>query len=158
MINRWFLFLIIILGLASCEKIFNKVNNNVEIKKQSKPIDFTSVDAYPLLPECNGITSRELQKDCFYRYLSKQIESSLSKKNIIIDDTVLDTIKVKINISSKGIISVKSINLSNTQDLLDLKKVIILTIDEFPQIQPAIKYGIPVTTEFVLPIVLKPNS
>ncbi len=156
--NYWIL-LFIILGIVSCDNLFNNTKNNqVKTVNKIEPIDFSSVDAFPLLPECKNITSRELQKDCFYRYLSKTIEQSLSKTKVSINNSSLDTIKVKIIVSAKGIIKVKSINISNDKEFNELKKVIIQSIETIPQISPAIKSGIPVTTEYILPIVLKSDS
>ena len=157
MFNRLFLILLLFIGLISCEKIIpnNKIDSS---QTKLEPIDFTTVDAYPLLPECEQITSRNLQKDCFYKLLSKKIELALSQQNITLTKSSNDTIQVTINVSSKGIVNVKFINLSNEEVFKELKKAIIQSVENLPQIQPAIKSGIPVTTEFVLPIVLKPNS
>jgi len=148
----------LIIGLTSCDFIITKKSDKTKIEKTTEPIDFSSVDAYPLLKECEEMSSRKLQKECFYKLLSKQIEVSLSNKNISFSKSLIDTIQVRINVSSKGIISVKSLNISNNLDYTELRNAIIQSIDSLPQIQPAIKRGIPVTTEFVLPIVLSSNS
>ena len=157
MFNRLLLILLLFIGLVSCDKIIH--NNRTDTSQtELEPIDFSTIDAYPLLPECEQITSRNLQKECFYKLLSKRIELELSKKNITLTKNINDTIQVNINVSCKGIISVKSINLSDKETYKDFKKAIIQSIATLPQIQPGIKSGIPVTTEFVLPIVLKPNG
>jgi hypothetical protein len=157
MFNRLSLLLLLFLGLVSCERIIH--NNKIDSSQiKPEPIDFSSIDAYPLLPDCEDITTRDLQKECFYKLLSKKIELALSKKHIALTTNNKDTIQVTINVSSKGIVNVKSINLSNDDIFNELKNAIIQSVENLPTIQPAIKSGIPVTTEFVLPIVLKPNS
>jgi len=158
MLNRLLLFLFLSVGLVSCDKLFIKKDKTDIKQTEITPIDFSSVDAYPLLPECEQITSRDLQQECFYKLLSKRIELELSKKNIILVADFKDTIQVNINVSSKGVVSIKSINLSNNEVFNELKAAIIQSVETLPKIQPAIKSGIPVTTEFVLPIVLIGNN
>jgi len=158
MFKRLVILLFILIGLVSCDKLFSKQNNIDLNQNQTPPIDFSSIDAYPLLPECEQINSRELQQKCFYDFLSKRIELELSKKDILLTSNYTDTIQVNINVSSKGFVSVKSIILSNENNFKELKQVIIQSVGALPQIQPAIKAGIPVTTEFVLPIILIPSK
>ena len=154
MINRFILFFLLI-SLISCETILSsKKDINNKNKIEVKPIDFSNIDAYPLLPECENFTSRVAQKDCFYKFLSKRIELSLSKKSIAYSTTKNDTIRVIITVSSKGIISARSTNLNNT----NLDKIINEIFDNLPTIQPAIKAGIPVTSQFLLPMVVKPKK
>jgi len=75
----------------------------------------------------------------------------LSKQNISYSTTKSDTIKVIINVNSKGVISVNPDNLKNS----NFKEFIIQSIKDLPKVQPAIKAGIPVTSQFVLPIIIK---
>ena len=153
MIKHFVLLLFLFISLVSCETILT--NNTSKQNKKSitaEPIDFTNVDAYPLLPACEKYTSRIAQKECFYQLLSKRIELSLIEKNIMFSSITKDTIKVTIQVSSKGIVSVKAINNFNNKEF---KIAIIKSLETLPKIQPAIKAGIPVTTEFVLPIILR---
>lgn len=156
MINRIIFFLFLLLGLISCEKLFDKNTSTNHQVINEQPIDFTMVDAYPLLPECKKYTSREVQKDCFYQFLSKRIELALSKKQFPLNNELKDTIQVKIIIDKTGKSKVKTINLPNDSAYKELKEAIISSIDSLPQVAPAIKAGIPVTTEFILPIIIKP--
>lgn len=144
------------MSLSSCNYFFQKKEDLKTI--DITPIDFKSVDAYPLLPECEQFSSRKLQQSCFYKFISRRIESALSKQKIILStDLQKDTIKTTIIINSKGKISVKSINLEDKEDNKSIINAINQSVDAMPIIKPAIKAGIPVTTAFVLPIVLKPN-
>ena len=148
MFKRYFILVFLFVELVSCETILtNKKDKIIEIES----IDFSSIDAYPLLPECEKFTSRSVQKDCFYKFLSKRIELLLSKQNISYSTTKSDTIKVIINVNSKGVISVNPDNLKNS----NFKEFIIQSTKGLPKIQPAIKAGIPVTSQFVLPIIIK---
>lgn len=159
MIYRWFIIVIAISSLSSCEGFLgNKINKNTIVSK-TEPIDFQNVDAYPLLPECEQFTSRKLQQSCFYRFFSKRIEVALSKQEITLPDTIkIDTIKTTILINSSGVASVKSINIEDTIENKTLRDAITNSITSLPKIKPAIKAGIPVTTEFILPIILSKSN
>jgi hypothetical protein len=112
-------------------------------------IDFKKIDAYPLLPECNNLTNRELQKNCFYTNISKRIQIDLenySLKNKIFKDTIF----VKIFIDNKG----KSYLKNRKKTNLSLDSLLQKSIDNLPIMSPAIKKGIPINVEFILPVVL----
>ena len=76
MFNRLIFFIFLFLSLISCD--FNKKSEISGTNQETESIDFSSVDAYPLLNDCKQITSRALQKQCFYKLLSKQIEKSIN--------------------------------------------------------------------------------
>ena len=153
------IFFIIALSfvMSSCNFLFRKKQDFIIDNSIIIPIDFASIDAYPLLPECKNIHSRKAQKACFYTILSKQIEVSLSKSIVSLSQPIQDTIFVKLQVSDKGVLKVSSVNLSieNKEDKKNVTELIFKSLVEFSPIEPGIKSGIPVTTEFTLPIILK---
>lgn len=153
---RFLLLIWLVSSLNSCDFISNK--NRVSETEELVPIDFSSVDAYPLLQECAHLSSRKAQQECFYEQLSKKIETALGEKDILLNNTVIDTIQVKINVNSKGKISVTSTSISNITELSALKKAIFESIESLPRTQPAIKSGIPINSTYVLPIVVHNNE
>jgi len=53
MFKRYFILVFLFIELVSCETILtNKKDEIIEIES----IDFSSIDAYPLLPECEKFT------------------------------------------------------------------------------------------------------
>ena len=147
------LLLWITFSLISCDYIF-QTSKDIKTEKVT-PIDFSTIDAYPLLKECTHLSSREAQQECFYQQISQKIETALSQKNISINNSITDTIQVKIKVSSKGKISITSISLKNTPELDTLRKAIFESIESLPTTQPAIKLGIPITSTYILPIVIR---
>lgn len=127
---------------------FSCTKKNAKIK-ELPPIDFKTVDAYPLLTECELITNRSLQRACFYREITKKIQASLSdfKMNGAVDK---DTIYAKIFIDNKGNSFYKNTNILNS--ILD--SILTKSIQNLPKMSPAIKKGIPVNVEFTLPIII----
>lgn len=156
MYKNKFLIVLSLISLISCADFLKKKQKTSENIVSLDSINFNRVDAYPLLPECEDISSRTQQEDCFYNQLSNRIETSLSKMTIHLSKNIQDTIFVKLQISEKGKINVSSINLPQEirENNRALDSLIMVSILEIPQILPAIKSGVPVTSEFTLPIVI----
>ncbi len=120
-------------------------------------IDFTKVDAFPLFPECQNIPSRNKQKICFQIKMAEDINSLLKKSNLKTKTAENDTLLVTLKVLQSGktqFIKVTSKSKNRAYEkLLDsiLKKIAI----KIPTLQPAIKRGIPVTTQFELPIIIE---
>jgi hypothetical protein len=156
MIKNKLLIILLLISLISCADFFEKTSNISENKVSLDSINFNLIDAYPLLPECENLDSRAKQKACFYFQLSNKIKSSLIKNSFQLPNTVQDTVLVKILVNSKGNISVSSIFLSDEikENIPVLDSLIKHSVSQIQQMQPAIKSGIPITSEFTLPIVI----
>lgn len=144
------------LFFVSCDVFFSK-KENIIIKEI--PIDYKTIDAYPLLPECKNITDRVLQKKCFYEKLSNKIQISLTSHLLESTDKTQGNILIKVHISSIGKASIKSVQIANNIKVAmpKLDSLIRVSIAQLPVLQPAIKAGIPVASEFSLPISINTN-
>jgi hypothetical protein len=158
-LNLFFLIGLLFFTVSCKEYLFKKSDNNSLTKTEEDIINYSSLDAYPLLPECANITNRILQKDCFYKQLTSRIQASLDKNLMEINQNIQDTIWVKININSFGKTRVKTIIVSDAvkEYLPKLDGMLHVSIEKLPILKPAIKLGIPVTSEFSLPILLQNN-
>ncbi len=119
-------------------------------------VDYTTIDAYPILPECDEIASKELQKACFYKLLTKRIQKKIAQINLESNLKSNDTISVKFIVDSKGLLSIKSIHASERikTEFTNLDSIITAIFTDLPQMKPALKRGIPVKTEYRIPIVI----
>jgi hypothetical protein len=110
-----------------------------------------------LFPTCDSIPSQEKQKICSQIKLSEQIYASLSTQEIISTDKLNDTILIKLNIDNSGKVSLSSLIANDhiNQQIPNLDSLIESGIEKLPLLKPAIKRGMPVTTEFTLPIIVK---
>jgi hypothetical protein len=119
-------------------------------------IDFNSVDIFPLFPLCDSLPSIEKQKICSQIKLSEHIYLSLESSNIMVSENVNDTILVKLNVDNYGKVSLVNLQSSDfiQQQIPKIDSLIIAGISNLPKMKPAIKRGIPVATEFTLPIIL----
>jgi len=122
-------------------------------------INFNSIDAYPLFSECADIPSREKQKICFQIKLSEHVNTLLNNIDFTSTKDINDTILVDLLIKKNGKTAVLKIKesalISKTFPKLD--SLIRISISKLPRLEPAIKRGIPVSTKFTLPIIIKNN-
>jgi hypothetical protein len=145
-----------LLFLTSCDYFFPKQAPQ-NIPTIDTVIDFTTVDAYPLFPACQNIPDREKQKICFQIKMAEHINRLLKtmplKTKTATNDTLLVTLKV---LKSGKTQFVKVASKTNNKDYEKLLSSLLKnSANKIPVLQPAIKRGMPVTTQFELPIIIK---
>lgn len=148
---RFFIVIILICFCTSCE-YFNKKKEVGNQKLDS--INFTSVDKAPSFQVCDSIYEKAQKNDCFRNTMYDEITRSLSRQEIQVKKEIDEVIQVIITVHSNEKISLKSIEAS--QDVYDqipqVQKIIQESIEDLPTVFPAMKRGIPVTSEYILPI------
>lgn len=156
MLKQFFYILICGFSLLSCEYLEQHTNKK-ELLKVDTIVDFKTVDAFPLFEECKDIPSREKQQICFQLEMSQHIYASLKAYSLNSRDSINDTVFVKLKVNSKGQTSLSGINISEKtkNQLPEFDSILTVSLQNLPELQPAIKRSIPVTTEFTLPIILK---
>lgn len=139
--------------LVSCSFFEDRTK---EVQKVDTIVDFNSIDAFPLFPECNNIPSREKQQICFQLEMAQHIYAALKQYSLKSSEVVNDTIFVKMRVDANGETSLSSIKISEkTIELLpEFDSIVRVTLQDIPKLQPAIKRNMPVSTEFTLPIIL----
>lgn len=142
--------------LVSCDFI-EKQTKRDPIPVVDTIVDFNSVDAFPLFPECSEIPSRKKQQICFQVNMSEHINAGLKKYTWNAWEQISDTVLVKVLVDKTGKTSMLGVKISpETQQFLPkFDSVLNASIVAIPQLQPAIKRDIPVSTSFVLPIILQ---
>lgn len=143
------------LFLTSCDYFFPKQNlqntSNIDTV-----IDFTKVDVFPLFPECKAIPSLDRQKICFQIKMAEHIQALIKLGNFKTPTQNNDTLLVSLKVLKNGktqIVSVKSSSKNMVYEHL-LDSILQLQIDSIPTLQPALKRGMPVTTQFELPVII----
>lgn len=139
--------------LVSCSFFEDRTK---QVQKVDTIVDFNSIDAFPLFPECKNIPSREKQQICFQLEMAQHIYAALKKYSLKASEVVNDTIYVKLRVGANGETSLSSIKISEkTNELLpEFDSIVRVTLQNIPKLQPAIKRNMPVSTEFTLPIIL----
>jgi len=156
MIKQFLTLFICLFLITSCSYFENKWNSEL-IQEVDTIVDFNTVDAFPLFPNCKDIPSRKKQQICFQLEIAQHIYASLKQYQLNAKEVINDTIFVKLRIDALGKTSLSGIQIaSKTKKLLpEFDSILKISLQNLPTLQPAIKRAMPVATEFTLPIVLK---
>ena len=156
MFKQLFTIIFCSLLLISCSYVENKWSSEL-IQEVDTIVDFSTVDAFPLFPNCKDIPSREKQQICFQLEISQHIYASLKEHQLNAKEVINDTVLVKLRIDALGKTSLSDIRISDKIKKLvpEFDSILKVSLRNLPTLQPAIKRDTPVATEFTLPIVLK---
>ena len=151
-------FLLLILTFQSCQYFEKNVpKKEVLLQEELQKINWEEVDEFPSTLQCDSINDKIARKQCLFEYITNTIQEKFSQDSIKIHFPKLDTIPVKVTIFPNSKITFKS-NLkkySRDYDIVTVDSVLQSKLRDFPAVEPAIKRGIKVKTQFVLPIILK---
>lgn len=150
--------LIVVLLLQSCQYFEKSVPSEKDLlEKQMKEIDWKEVDEYPSVTDCEKLTDKELQKQCFFDFLTATIQEKLAVDTLSSLFPKLDTIEVKVTVFPNSMLEFEPHfpQDSVAYDTIKIDSILKARLIDFPQINPAIKRGIPVKTQFVLPVIIK---
>lgn len=142
----------------SCQNFEKKVpNENELLEKQMKEINWNEVDEYPSVVDCEKLTDKEQQKQCFFDFLTATIQEKLAVDTLSNLFPQLDTIEVKVTVLSNALLQFEPQfpKDSVAYDTIKIDSILHARLVNFPKVNPAIKRGIPVKTQFVLPVIIK---
>jgi len=147
--------LFLILTIVGCKYNPNKSN-------YSPPnVNWTSSDEMPSFENCNDLINESDRKNCFNTKILNLIYTNLISQNLIVNKIIDDTLIISFLINYKGKISL--IEIENEDKLIneipDLEKLISNSLENIPSLYPATKtnMGIPVSSKFRLPLIIKSN-
>jgi|TARA_B110000967_G_scaffold148716_1_gene152390 hypothetical protein len=149
---RVFSFLIVLIFFTSCDQFFPTNKNNPQ--KLDTIIDFTSVDFSPSFKVCDSLIEKVEKENCFRNTIHQEIGSELQKYTLRSKSAINETIYVDLDVNASGEIILKEVQSSKMikNQLPVLDSLIRIAIEKLPNIHPAIKRGIPVTSKYHLPI------
>ncbi len=154
--------MILLVALTSSCKFFEteRISSDDFYEEEMREIDWKDVDMYPMFEGCKIFTEKEDQKNCFERSLSNHLYASIRSRDMRVAYDINDTVPLEFSISNDGQVKVKNVRVdSSMRTALPLLELWIReSIDSLPEIIPAHKRGIPVNTEFTLPIVIRSNG
>ena len=147
-----------VLLMQSCQYFDKKVPSEQELlNKQLKEINWKEVDEYPSVVDCEKLTDEAQKKQCFFEFLTATIQQKLSVDTLSILYPELDTIEVKVTVNSDATMEFEPQfpKDSTAYDTIKIDSILKSKLVDFPKVNPAIKRGIPVKTQFVLPVIIK---
>lgn len=149
------LLLTMIFGCNNFET--RKISSEEVLDQESRSLNWKEVDEYPAFENCKNITELEKARECFEATVANSVYSYLSRQDPIVTENIDDTLYVHLEISKTGRPTIESIEVDSlvTHQIPELKLWLHQSIDSLPKIYPAIKRGIPVSSVFTMPIVIR---
>ncbi|HJS00416.1 MAG TPA: hypothetical protein VJ780_05740 [Flavobacterium sp.] len=129
------------------------------LEKELKAINWKEVDEYPSFVDCDKLQEKEQRQQCFFDQLTQLIQEKLQVDTFSVMYPELDTIEVKVTVfpNSKMQFEPQFSKDSVAYDTIKIDSILHARLVNFPKVNPAIKQGIPVKTQFVLPVIIKAN-
>ena len=156
-LKQYYLFVVFIF-FNSCQYFDKQIPSEKELlQKELKSINWKEVDEYPSVVDCEKIEDKKQRQQCFFEVLTLLIQEKLSVDTLSILYPELDTIEVKVTVFPNATIQFEPQfpKDSVAYDKIKIDSILKARLVDFPKINPAIKRGIPVKTQFILPVILK---
>jgi hypothetical protein len=147
-----------ILLFSSCQYFEKQVPSEKDLlQKELKSINWKEVDEFPSVYGSDTIENKIERQQCFFEYMTQLIQHKLSVDTLSVLYPELDTIEVKVTVypNSRIIFEPLFPKDSVAYDTVKIDSILKARLVGFPKINPAIKRGIPVKTQFILPVILK---
>lgn len=153
------LFLVCIILCHSACTFFDteKVSSETIYEEEVRAIDWADVDAYPLFTTCEENMDKNQQKNCFIYTINEHILKNIRNQRFIASKELSDTLWIVFEINEKGKVHISKMEMDSLlmKEFPHLKNLILKNIDSLPSAEPAYKRGIPVKTQFTLPVVIQ---
>ena len=156
-LKHYFLLLLFLL-FNSCQYFGKQVLTEQELlAKELNEINWKEVDEFPSLVDCEKIENKTQRQQCFFEILTQLIQEKLSVDTLSVLYPELDTIEVKVTVFPNATLQFEPQfpKDSVAYDTIKIDSILKARLVDFPKVNPAIKRGIPVKTQFILPVILK---
>ena len=144
--------------LYSCQLFDKKVpDENQLLQQELQKINWEEVDELPSVLQCDTITDPAVKKQCFFDYLSQTIQTRIGIDTLQMLYPNTDTISVKVTIFPDASLQFEPQFLKDSvaYDKIKADSVLLARLADFPKVEPAIKRGVKVKTQFILPVIIK---
>lgn len=142
----------------SCQYFDAKApDENALLEEKLKKINWETVDQYPSIFNCDTIQNKEAQKQCFFDNLIQTIQQKIGMDTIQLLYPEVDTIEVKVTVNADATLRFEA-QISKDSIAYNFKKIDSILqnrLSDFPKVEPAIKQGIKVKTQFIVPVIIK---
>ena len=152
------LFYFLFLTTISCQYFEKEVPDEKEILEQElKKINWKEVDEFPSVLQCDTIKDAEIKRQCFFDYLAQTIQERIGIDTLQMLYPEMDTIEVKVIINPDASLQFEPQFSKDSvkYDKVKIDSILTARLSDFPKVEPAIKRGIKVKTQFVLPVIIK---
>lgn len=151
------LLVLSILIFASCNFETKKISSEEVLEQESRSLNWREVDEYPAFKDCEDLIELKAAKNCFENKVAQTIYTFLAQQQPVVTESINDTLYLYLEIDKKGKPRIDSIEVDSLvlKQLPKIENWLRQSIDSLPKIYPANKRGIPVSTMFKMPVVVK---
>ncbi len=154
---RKLIFFSVCLACVSCSWLESPEEKTQKlVYEELSQINWNEVDQYPLFLNCDETLPKPEQRDCFQQTLVSHFGETLGGFRFEITQAIIDTIYIDFLIDQEGAISILDMN-SNAavhKDIPEFEGIVVRSLRNLPELEPALKRGVPVKTKFRMPIVI----
>ena len=154
---RFLLALFALCMITSCTWLAPKEEKTRRLVQQElSTINWNDVDQYPMFQSCGESISKDEQRICFEDELLNHFSKTLNDFEFILKEDVEDTIYVDFLVERDGSITVLDIEdqMAVQDQIPEFNAIITQSLKSLPEVQPALKRGIPVSAKFRIPLEL----
>lgn len=153
--NGW-LFVFFIIMTTACNFTPKEVPNAQEmLRRELHAIDWDRVDQYPTYDSCDTISDLNQSVVCFFEQFNSEIFHVL-KSDSIVKLSTIDSVLFAVTINAESELHFETLEINEKLlPKLMMDSIMLYNREQFTEIHPASKRGVPVTTQFQLQINLK---
>jgi len=147
----------LVLLLGSCGFFDSTVPDEQELlQKRLDEINWSEVSVYPSIAECDSLLDKEQKKECFFSSMTKLVQERLNVDTIAMLYPEADTIQVLVTVFPDATLTFDPQFPADSvaYNKMKIDSVLKSRLADFPEVQPAQKEGVPVKTQFILPVIL----
>lgn len=155
---RKILILLFLPFFFGCEDFeTKKISSEEVLDQETRSLNWKEVDEYPAFDNCQNIKEIEKARKCFESTLANSVYAYLERQEPIVTEPIDDTLIMYLKIAQTGHPVIDSVHVDTTitNQLPEIKQWLQQSIDSLPRIYPASKRGIPVSSTFRMPIVIR---
>ncbi|MCW1953973.1 MAG: hypothetical protein KIH80_007365 [Flavobacteriia bacterium] len=152
---RKLLFLAVVLLLSACTWFTPKeVLRDQYVHAELQAIDWQSVDQFPLFNSCDETATKQSQQQCFERVLNEQLREIISRMSMEEKLEISGSFSLSIQVNDQGdILLLDLINGAFSEETTTyLMTEFSKEFSQIKQLSPALKQGMPVATQYQIPI------
>lgn len=146
-----------LLLLGSCQYFDKKVPSEEELlQKRRAEINMDEVSSYPSIGECDSVMDKEQKKECFFSSMTRLVQERLDADTLLLLYPEIDTIQLKVTIFPDATLAFETEYPKDSvgYDRTKIDSLLRSRLSDFPAVEPASKEGIPVKSQFVLPVII----
>lgn len=158
--QKFFLLSILVL-FASCNYFQSQEKQTRDrVNADLLAVDWNDVDQYPLFDNCDELSPKQIQRECFKENLLNYFSAAFNDLEFVVEEDINDTLYIDFLIDEDGFMTVLEIQEKNTINkvLPELKEQLSERLNNLTTVAPALKHANPVSIKFRLPLVLNTTN